>query len=95
MLGHFSRVSVLFLLLLVLLLSILLLESSDATCNTAGRYTNQLFILEEENGDDSFSKLSFSRLNQFLLPSNTFRLVALVPFLCFVCVCVVFCFSIC
>lgn len=66
MLGHFSGVPVLFLLLLVLLLlSALLLVSSDATCNTAGRYTDQLFILQGENGGDSFSKLPFSRLNRF------------------------------
>lgn len=46
-------------LLLLLLLPALLLESSDATCNTAGRYADQLFILEGRNGSDSFSKLPF------------------------------------
>lgn len=51
-----------FLLLLALLLfSVLLLESSDATCNTAGRYADQLFILEGKNERDSFSKLLFSK----------------------------------
>lgn len=49
----------LLLMLLLLLLSALLLESSDATCNTAGRYANQLFILEGKNETDSFSKLPF------------------------------------
>lgn len=38
---------------------------SDATCSTAGRYTNQLFILEGENRNDSFSNLSFLRLDHF------------------------------
>lgn len=47
------------LLLLLPLLSALLLESSDATCNTAGRSADQLFILEGKNGSDSFSKLPF------------------------------------
>lgn len=47
------------LLLLLLLLSALLLESSDATCNTADRYADQLFILEGRNESDSFSKLPF------------------------------------
>lgn len=64
-LGHFSGVLFLFLLPLVLLLSPLPLLSCDATCNTAGGYTDQLFILEAKSGRDSFSKPPFSRLSHF------------------------------
>lgn len=45
--------------LLLLLLCASLLESSNATCNRAGRYAEQLFIPEGKNGSDSFSKLPF------------------------------------
>jgi len=83
-LGDFSEVPVLFLLPLVLLplLSALLSVSSDATCNTAGRYANQLFILEDENRGNSFSKLPFSRLNHFCCQVIHFTFY--LPSLCYV-----------
>ena len=74
---------------------------SDATCSTAGRYTNQLFILEGENRDDSFSNLSSLRLNHFCCQviHFTFYLLSLFygPCFCFCfvffcCCCFVFCF---
>lgn len=63
-----------------LLLCASLLESSDATCNTAGRCAEQLFILEGKNESDSFSKLPFfSRLNYFCCQTmhSTFYLLPL------------------